>query len=304
MDISTRQLKSFVELAECLNFTRAALNLHIAQPALSQQIAELEKQLDVRLFNRTSRSVSLTPAGAILYEEARNILSEINDLHARLQRAESGESGHIRIGFLNAPFKANLPKLLRLFSSLYPDVRIEMQRYNVGELYREIDKGRIDIGFCLCFDGDRSTDQRYSSILLDTEDLCIAISGDHPFAASGGLDYSLLSSSTLLIPDEDEAPGFSEMVLGVCLERHISPRSQSFAGNIEAVLLKADAEMGFSILPSCVAASGPSNVTFIPVRSGVVQSKALWKADSSNASLDLLIDSIYSSLEDPDFVRK
>lgn len=77
MNVNTQQMRYFMELARCLNFTRAAANLYVAQPTLSQQIAELEAQLGVTLFIRNSRSVALTPAGEILYKSYPNLEAQI-----------------------------------------------------------------------------------------------------------------------------------------------------------------------------------------------------------------------------------
>ena len=89
-----------MELAKCLNFTRAAANLYVAQPTLSQQIAELETQLGVPLFTRNSRTVTLTPAGKILYDSIPDLSARITQIQQHMRLTAAGFSGSLNLGFL------------------------------------------------------------------------------------------------------------------------------------------------------------------------------------------------------------
>lgn len=119
MNINTQQMRYFMELAKCLNFTRAAANLYVAQPTLSQQIAELEAQLGVSLFVRSSRSVTLTPAGKILYDTYPDIVARVQQVQENMLVTAAGFSGSLTIGFLNT-FMDFIPQVMREFNVLFP----------------------------------------------------------------------------------------------------------------------------------------------------------------------------------------
>ena len=108
-----RHLRAFVAVAEERHFGRAAERLHMAQPPLSQQIRRLERELKVELFHRTTRRVELAPAGKVLYERAKQILSDADSAADEAQRAARGEVGRLAFGFTGWATYALLPKLAR-----------------------------------------------------------------------------------------------------------------------------------------------------------------------------------------------
>src|SRR5437762_3894413 len=108
-------LASFVALADDLHFTRAAVRLHVAQPALSKRIQQLERLLGVRLFVRTRRSVRLTSDGELLLEKARQVIRTMDDLTATARRLADGEMGRLRIGFTPSAPHHVLPAVMRTF---------------------------------------------------------------------------------------------------------------------------------------------------------------------------------------------
>lgn len=119
-----RRLRYFVAVAEEQSFTSAAQRLHIAQPPLSSQIKQLETELAVRLFDRTSRGVRLTEAGQLLLEEARRLLSQVEQTERAVRRAGNGEVGRITLGFVPSASNEMLPELLKLFRSRFPGVEL------------------------------------------------------------------------------------------------------------------------------------------------------------------------------------
>ena len=98
-----RQLRYFQAVAEELNFSQAARRLHVAQPALSRTVKELENRLGVVLLDRDRRSVSLTPAGAVLLRETGLLLERLEETIRRVQRTAVGEEGELRLGYIGPP---------------------------------------------------------------------------------------------------------------------------------------------------------------------------------------------------------
>ena len=128
-----RQLRYFISVAEQLNFTEAAKRLFVAQPSVSQQIASLERSMDVKLFIRDKHSVKLTPAGKVFLNDAIEIVNKSEEALKRAKKAAIGEVGQLSIGFLNAPVKNFLPDLVKEFRRKYRYIQINLNHYQTGK---------------------------------------------------------------------------------------------------------------------------------------------------------------------------
>ena len=128
-----RQLFYFVALAEELHFQRAAEREHIAQPAFSEQIRRLERELGVRLFDRTSPYVRLTGAGRLFLDEVRQALTQVKRV---AERAGRGELGHVVVGFIGSAANELTPLILRAFPARYPNVGVELREFDLAGLQR------------------------------------------------------------------------------------------------------------------------------------------------------------------------
>ena len=122
-----RHLRYFVAVAEALSFTRAAERLHMAQPALSVQVRQLEDELGVSLFDRSRRTIALTEGGNVMLTEARRLLSQLDNAVDLVRRTGSGAVGRIAIGFVPSASNAALPPLLRHFSQTHPEVTMHLR---------------------------------------------------------------------------------------------------------------------------------------------------------------------------------
>jgi len=124
-----RHLRYFVAVAEELSFTRAARNLNMAQPPLSQQIRDLEAEVGTSLFLRTHHRVELTPAGSLFLSDARDVLSRASDALEKVRRAARGEEGELRLGFVGTAMVDDaVPQLLRDFRGRYPAIALHLEQ--------------------------------------------------------------------------------------------------------------------------------------------------------------------------------
>ena len=139
-----RQLRYFVTLAEELHFGRAAAREHIVQSALSQQLQRLERELGVRLLERSTHQVSLTAAGAAFLVEARQILAH-TDRAAAIARSAAGASAALRVGIIDASYDS-MPQILHEVQARYPGLVIHQVEASVPEQYRQLADGRLDVG--------------------------------------------------------------------------------------------------------------------------------------------------------------
>src|SRR5689334_15922701 len=137
-----RHLRYFVAVAEELHFRRAAERLHVAQPAVSEQVRKLEEELGVRLFNRTQRSVALTDAGAALLTEAYRVLrqAQVAELAARSASTRPG----LRIGYVPTALRASIPRTLRRLAAAMPNLQTTIEPGTGLELVEAVRTGDLD----------------------------------------------------------------------------------------------------------------------------------------------------------------
>src|ERR1700751_5030025 len=150
-----RHLRYFVGVAQYLNYTEASRRLHVAQPAISQTILDLEDELEVKLLLRTKRAVQLTAAGTAFLREAREILRRADEAQHLAHRAARGEVGTLGIGFFGTASAPILPALVQAYRRKFPDVELHLFEMNPDQQLAAFDKGRIDLGFTRTLPPDR-----------------------------------------------------------------------------------------------------------------------------------------------------
>lgn len=194
-----RQLRYFLAIVRHASFTRAAQELAIAQPGLSQQIAALERELGVRLFDRTNRRVATTDAGRALALRAERIVSDASAAYEEMTAFAGGLRGRVVVGTYQSFSEYMLPKLLGRFHARYPGIEVALREGMADELLAGLRSGAIDT-----FIGDLSDTQvRTSGEFLHEpiydDELAIAVSGMHRFARRAALDFDELRDEPFVI---------------------------------------------------------------------------------------------------------
>lgn len=178
MDIELRHLRAFVAVAEELNFTRAAERLFLAQQALSAQVRQLETRVGARLFDRTTRSVQLTPAGEALYSRARLLLADADDAVAAV-RAVADSVQPVVVGFVAAVDHAAVAHALDRFAHQRPDVPVSVRFGELLDPTGGLRSGDADVAFTY---GPFDTSGLVLHPIFD-EPMGVAFTADHPLAA-------------------------------------------------------------------------------------------------------------------------
>ncbi|MEU9837696.1 LysR family transcriptional regulator [Actinomadura sp. NPDC048032] len=178
--MGSRQLEYFRAVARELHFTRAAETLQIAQPALSQQIRKLERQLGITLFERNNHRVELTPAGSALLEHAERILSDIAAVEDEMRGWAEGTRGRIRLGGARG-LTARLARLLAEFSGEFPAVDVELREMNTEEMVAGLGGGRLDAATVVRMP-PQEEGRRLESLPLGEEPLVLITSVSAPLA--------------------------------------------------------------------------------------------------------------------------
>ncbi|WP_026478470.1 LysR family transcriptional regulator [Alkaliphilus transvaalensis] len=290
MDI--RQLRYFISVAEHLNFTEAAKHLFVAQSAVSQQIADLEKKLGVQLFIRNKRQVKLTNAGAVLLKEARYLVDKSEELIEKTRHADLGIIGDLKIGFLGYTERDFLPQLIRQFRRNYPKIDLHLNQYNHGMLIESLNTEALDIIFTLSFGLNNIGGLTKKKVL--TEKISIVMHCEHPFANRQCINIKDLANERFIALDKRESPqGFNKTLL-MCANSGFTPNIVSEPRLIQTVLLLVDAGIGIAILPKSLQANASPSLRFIDIEGEQAEDELVvaWKKANSNPSIPLFLEEL------------
>ena len=288
--MNTNQLRYFVAAAECRSFTKAADQFYITQTAITQQIHALEDSLGVPLFDRTSRPITLTPAGAAFLNDARSILDRIDQAVNRIQEVSTGMVGTLRIGYTKGFERSNFSNSLRFFHNKYPNILVSCYRRNTDLLAAGLLKGEYDI----IFTWDSTELVKNDSIkyrLIERSPLMVAVSGSQPFAGRVSLRRTELHGERLLfMTPSSTGDSVSDLRFYEMYERAGYHPDIFFRSNdVESILMMVSAEEGISIIPAYVTQklTNADNLIFIPLIGDeeVVEIIAAWKKASGNLAL-------------------
>ncbi|NBG87408.1 selenium metabolism-associated LysR family transcriptional regulator [Isachenkonia alkalipeptolytica] len=177
MDI--KQLETFIAIAKHKSFSKAAESLFLTQPTVSNHIANLEKELDTNLINRSNRKISLTPSGEILYDYARSIISLKKDASLELSKFQGKMIGHIEIASSTIPEQYLLPEILYGFHREYPEITYNLAHFDSKEVVEGILKGSIDFGFV----GAKSFHKQLEYLQLVEDEILLVTPNTEPFTS-------------------------------------------------------------------------------------------------------------------------
>ncbi len=240
-----RHLRYFCVLAEQLHFTKAALLLNVAQPALSHQIRQLEEELGTQLVDRSNRRVRLTEAGEVFLARAARILEQIDQAARETARVGQGDAGSIVIGVVSTAVCSILPELLRSFRRESPNIAIDIREMEPGEQVDALRRESIDVGLLFL----SIQDPAFDSVVVSRERLILALHTGHRAAATAKARLSDLGTETFLIPRCQSVPGFHELVLKTLRAGGVAaPRLQPTRLLQTAVFLVAG-QLGVALVP-------------------------------------------------------
>jgi len=253
-----RRLAYFVVVAEELHFGRAAARLTIAQPPLSRQIAQLESDLGVTLFDRSRSQIALTQAGAVLLDRARDILSRIEAAEREVVRIGQGVSGYLRIAFVGSATHGILPEVIRAFRNSYPEVELALSAMNNAELKRAVVQREIDIAIAR----PSLEDEELKSEPLHHEPLILALPIGSPLLKSEPIRLAALKAETFVLYPRKPRPSYADHVLMVCRDEGFVPKSLVMAQDYQTAISLVSVGVGVSLVPFSVSQSERRGVAY------------------------------------------
>jgi DNA-binding transcriptional LysR family regulator len=257
-----RHLRYFLAVAEELNFSRAALRLRVAQPALSRQIRDLESELGVELFSRVAK-VTLTDAGKSFMEDARKVVEQSQEAMRRAQQSQRSAQERLRVGYESALFQQVIAVALQRFHRQFPNVALELTEMNPAEQGRALAAGELDVGLI-------GLETEAKRLKLPHEPfmqvrLCIALPKAHPAARKSKISLTSLAKDFFIGISDKAHPGAWEMAVKLCAQADFRPRYLQVTENALAAMSLVSAGCAVAFAPEPMKAVAWEGVVLRPL---------------------------------------
>jgi DNA-binding transcriptional LysR family regulator len=281
--VELRHLRYFVAVAEQLSFTRAAERLHVAQPALSRQIRQLEEEVGISLFQRDHRSVSLTEAGRSFWAEAKLILQQSEHAVKSLQTRAKLEQRELNLGYVWGLFHTFAPAVLARFWRDYPQVAVNLFDRTAMQQAKALAEGRLDAGFIgFAEEADRTG---LSKLKVGSCQFLVALPRQHALARQKKVSLEALREEFFIAISEESYPAAAHVISSACRRAGFRPKAlQSAERGFTAISLVA-ANCGVALLPEALQALPHEGVIFCPLAQPVKADLFLAWHDQGQAEL-------------------
>lgn len=273
-----RHLRYFVAVAEEGHFGRAARRLHIAQPPLSRQIRALEDELGFPLFDRSRRTIEVTPAGQVFLARVRRLFETLDAAVIEARRAHKGELGRIAIGYPSSVAYSGLTEMLRAFHGRSPSVDIVLREMPPQDQIDALKDGRLDVGFVR----GPLEDPTLASEPVRTEPLVVALPEDHPLASRKRIVLADLAREPFVSFPRARGPSFFDLLMRLCHDAGFTPNIVQEAPQLDMVSLVA-AGFGVAIVPRSVRNVRREGLVYKPLE-GAPETTLLvaWRPDNAS----------------------
>jgi|GEM_PF-885639 len=299
MPVDLFRMRCFVHVAEQLNLTRAALRAGITQPAMSVQMRELERELDLDLLRRDKGHITLTDAGEVVYQRFREILGAYDNM---LAEARTVALSHPKKGMLKTGYHGSLTafaKLYQGFGAAEPDIEVSVRVEEWLQLANMVAAGELDAVFVERHEAELRPELATMPFFSETY-FCVAVGAGHPFARESSVTIEQLQGEQLLMSGYKSAS--IDAMYRQLLSNGLRKERVRIVENVDAAIAMAASGMGLATMPRFLAMPGNPAVTWVPV-SGLdfaCDIVLAWRRDNGNRCLGSFIE--YCSL--PEVVER
>ncbi|MFE0510647.1 LysR substrate-binding domain-containing protein [Streptomyces sp. NPDC058964] len=257
-----RQIRYFLALAEECHFGRAAARLHVAQPALSQQIKQLEKDLGTSLFTRSTRHVALTEAGRHLVEHARALVAEEERARLHMRELATGEAGRVSVGFIGTATYDVLPRVARTVRARLPRITMELR----GELLTpDLVDGLLAGTYDLAVLRGTVNHEDIRTTRLRSESLVAVLPSHHPLAGRRRISLKDLAGEPFVVHPSRARSSMYDRVLAACRRAGFRPASLMEVGETATLVVFVAAGHGVALVPESVQSLRLGSVAYVPL---------------------------------------
>jgi DNA-binding transcriptional LysR family regulator len=282
-----RHLRVFAAVAEEMHFGRAAERLHLSHPPVSLAIKELETELGVRLFERTSRKMELTHAGEEVLRDARAVLARIEGMRQHARCAASGHAGSLSIGFISTAAYTFLPEVLRGFTQDFPKTKLTLLESTTDRIVADLDRGALDLG---CAFPSSQLPASLTYRITSLEPLVAVLPAKHALAELTTVPVEQLANEQFLVFERYIGPLMFDSVVSVCMRHGFSPKLFPARAMNTVVSLVAGG-MGVALVPMSVKVMHREGVVYRPLRGEptLIESGVMWRAEDDSPALVSLL---------------
>lgn len=270
-----RHLRYFAAVAQTCHFGQAAERLHVAQPALSYAIRQLEAELDTTLFNRTTRQVSLTAAGEYLQDQVARILADVEDAVRGVRRVAAGRSGRIRLGLTGTAALSHLPRIARMVQAELPGVDLEIQADLLTPAHCDgLRSGALDLGVLR----PPAIGEGLELRTIAVEPLVLAVSADHRLAVEPVVSLADLRNEKFVAYQSRES-AVNDTVLRACRAVGFVPQREHLASGTAVLLGLVAAGLGVAVVPDSARRIPLEGVVFRDLLdAGTIELALAWRS--------------------------
>ncbi len=282
-----RHLRCLVAVAEELHFGRAAKRLHLSQPPVSLAIKELEAELGLRLFERTSRHIQLTPGGEEALRDARAVLARTESMRQHAGSAARGHGGALSVGFISLAAYSFLPDVLRRFTTDFPDVRISLHESTTDQMLGDLESGALDVG---CIFASPLLPATLTYRATNRDPLIIALPEHHPLAHLARVPLERLADEQFLTFERHFGPMMFDTVVSTCMRHGFSPRIFP-ARQMHTIVSLVSGGIGVALVPECVKVLHREGVVYRPLRGDrtPVETGVAWRTEDDAPAVHAFI---------------
>ena len=284
-----RHLRYFVAVAEALSFTKAAANLHLAQPSLTRQIHNLEEEIGVRLLNRSKSHVGLTEEGRSFLADARRLLALATESIVSVQRLSRGETGQLNIAYLPSFDFELLPETLGAFRQSFPHIALNLFDMTPAEQLRALETRKIDLGFVGLPPPAGAGGLRWESIARHRT--VAVLPAKHPLARKRLVTLKDLETLFFVGLSEKTHPGFRDWLNTTCRQAGFTPRVLQDA-ELEPTLMTFVAEgLGVTLAHEHIKKTPHPGVAFRPLAPPIQSDYCIaWNPGNDSRALQQYIE--------------
>ncbi len=281
-----RHLRYFIGVAEAENVSRAALKLHVSQPALSRQIRDLEEELGFALLQRSAKSVRLTEAGRAFLTEARAVLARAEEAVSRARSVAHGARGELHVGYAPSLTARILPPTLRAFQAQSPNVRVRLHDLSTEEMLGGLREGKLQLAFVVRLPRAMLRGLQFEEVARDN--LCLAVAPKHPLAKRRTVTLEEAAREPLVTYNRKDYPDAHELLTAMFARIKSKPRIAEEHDSVSSLIAAVEAGAGVAVaLQSLVCTAGP-RLRLIPFSPGPepIVIGAAWSKDGLNATAE------------------
>jgi DNA-binding transcriptional LysR family regulator len=292
-----RHLRYFVAVGEDQHFGKAAKRLGIAQPAMSRQIQDLEKELGFMLFERLPRGVRLSAAGKLFLSDARRVLQDVDEAKRRAERVATGKAGTLRVGFVEMlSWHGVVPDSFRRFQRRQPDVELDLRPLRSVEQIEAVRSGRLDFGFIFTL---AEPDDDFAQMLVAQHKVVLAAPQGHAVTRLKRLRLRDLRNAPFIWFHRSANPLFYERIMQACIRGGLStPRVVQHAVDHATALSLVSCRLGVAFVSETTRWQCPRGVTLLPIADldFPVPIYLIWRKDNQSALLQRFVAQVEASM--------